>query len=45
MKEIIKIENLGGGELNVVWHISKMCNLHCSYCIQQNTRQEIDTKK
>ena len=45
MKEIIKIENLGGGELNVVWHITKMCNLHCSYCIQQNTRQEINTKK
>lgn len=45
MKEIVRIENLEKDTLNIVWRITQMCNLHCSYCIQQNTREEIDTKK
>lgn len=45
MKEVIKIENLEKDVLNIKWRVTKMCNLHCSYCIQQNTRKQIDMQK
>lgn len=45
MKEITRIDSVEKDVLTIVWRITKMCNLHCSYCIQQNTRQEIDVKK